>query len=148
MGLQKAPAQEIALENRLPMVTLAESAGANLQYQSELFVEGGRTFARQAKLSATGIPQVTVVHGSSTAGGAYVPGLSDYVIMVRERAKVFLAGLRSFKLRPQRSPQMRSSVAHRCIMSPLDSMSISLVMIAKRFDRAACRRCASLASSS
>jgi geranyl-CoA carboxylase beta subunit len=93
MGLQQAlRAQEIALENRLPMVTLAESAGANLQYQSELFVEGGRTFARQAKLSAAGIPQVTVVHGSSTAGGAYVPGLSDYVIMVRERAKVFLAG--------------------------------------------------------
>ena len=93
MGVKKAlRAQEIALQNRLPMVTLAESAGANLQYQSELFVEGGRTFANQAKLSAAGIPQVTVVHGSSTAGGAYVPGLSDYVIMVKERAKVFLAG--------------------------------------------------------
>ena len=93
MGVQKAlRAQKIALENRLPMVTLAESAGANLQYQSELFVEGGRTFANQAKLSAAGIPQITVVHGSSTAGGAYVPGLSDYVIMVKDRAKVFLAG--------------------------------------------------------
>ena len=93
MGVKKAlRAQEIALENRLPMVTLAESAGANLQYQSELFVEGGRTFANQAKLSAAGIPQITVVHGSSTAGGAYVPGLSDYVIMVKDRAKVFLAG--------------------------------------------------------
>lgn len=93
MGVKKAlRAQEIALENRLPMVTLAESAGANLQYQSELFVEGGKTFANQAKLSAAGIPQVTVVHGSSTAGGAYVPGLSDYVIMVKKRAKVFLAG--------------------------------------------------------
>ena len=93
MGVKKAlRAQEIALENRLPMVTLAESAGANLEYQSELFVEGGRTFANQAKLSAAGIPQITVVHGSSTAGGAYVPGMSDYVIMVRGRAKVFLAG--------------------------------------------------------
>jgi geranyl-CoA carboxylase beta subunit len=93
MGVKKAlRAQEIALQNRLPMVTLAESAGANLQYQSELFVEGGRTFANQAKLSAAGLPQVTVVHGSSTAGGAYVPGLSDYVIMVKKRAKVFLAG--------------------------------------------------------
>ena len=93
MGVRKAlRAQEVALENRLPMVTLAESAGANLKYQSELFVEGGRTFANQAKLSAAGLPQVTVVHGSSTAGGAYVPGLSDYVVMVRERAKVFLAG--------------------------------------------------------
>ena len=93
MGVKKAlRAQEVALQNRLPMVTLAESAGANLQYQSELFVDGGRTFANQAKLSAAGLPQVTVVHGSSTAGGAYVPGMSDYVIMVREKAKVFLAG--------------------------------------------------------
>ncbi|MBL90848.1 MAG: acetyl-CoA carboxylase carboxyltransferase subunit [Myxococcales bacterium] len=93
MGVKKAlRAQEVALENKLPMVTLAESAGANLQYQSELFVDGGRTFANQAKLSAAGLPQITVVHGSSTAGGAYVPGMSDYVIMVREKAKVFLAG--------------------------------------------------------
>ena len=93
MGVQKAlRAQEIALENRLPMVNLVESAGANLLYQSELFVDGGRTFANQAKLSAAGIPQITVVHGSSTAGGAYLPGMSDYVIMVRKRARVFLAG--------------------------------------------------------
>src|SRR3546814_17882088 len=61
-------------------------------YQAELFIPGGRTFANQARLSAAGIPQVTVVHGSSTAGGAYLPGLSDYVVMVRKRAKVFLAG--------------------------------------------------------
>ena len=53
---------------------------------------GGRGFANQARMSARGIPQVTVVHGSSTAGGAYLPGLSDYVIMVRNQAKVFLAG--------------------------------------------------------
>ena len=93
MGVQKAlRLQEVALENRLPMITLAESAGGNLNYQSELFVPGGRTFANQAKISAAGIPQITVVHGSSTAGGAYVPGLSDYVIMVRKKAKVFLAG--------------------------------------------------------
>src|SRR5262249_43970184 len=56
------------------------------------FVEGGRTFRNQALLSAAGIPQINVVHGSSTAGGAYLPGLSDYVIMVQRRAKVFLAG--------------------------------------------------------
>src|SRR3546814_5287501 len=61
-------------------------------YQAELFIPGGRTFANQARLSAAGIPQVTVVHGSSTAGGAYLPGLSDYVVMVRKRAKVFLVG--------------------------------------------------------
>jgi len=93
MGLKKKlRSQQIALENKLPTVALVESGGANLLYQSELFVEGGRTFANQSRLSAAGIPQVTVVHGSSTAGGAYVPGLSDYVVVVRDRAKIFLAG--------------------------------------------------------
>ncbi len=93
MGLKKSlRAQEIALQNRLPVVSLVESGGANLLYQSELFVDGGRVFANMARLSAAGIPQVTVVHGSSTAGGAYLPGLSDYVIAVKDRAKIFLAG--------------------------------------------------------
>ncbi len=93
MGLKKnLRAQEIARENKLPMVRLVESGGANLLYQAEIFVEGGRGFANQARMSAAGIPQVTVVHGSSTAGGAYLPGLSDYVILVRGKAKVFLAG--------------------------------------------------------
>ncbi len=93
MGLRKSlRAQEIALNNRLPCINLVESAGANLLYQSELFVEGGRVFANMARLSAAGIPQLTVVHGSSTAGGAYIPGLSDYVIVVRERSRIFLAG--------------------------------------------------------
>ena len=84
--------QQIAMQNKLPTVRLVESGGANLLYQSEMFVDGGRGFATQARMSAAGIPQVTVVHGSSTAGGAYLPGLSDYVIMVRGKAKVFLAG--------------------------------------------------------
>ena len=93
MGLQKSlRAQRIAVENKLPAVSLVESGGANLNYQSEIFVEGGRVFCNMARASAMGIPQVTVVHGSSTAGGAYLPGLSDYVIAVRGRAKVFLAG--------------------------------------------------------
>ncbi len=93
MGLRKSlRSQEIALENRLPMISLAESGGANLLYQAEIFVDGGRVFANMARLSAAGLPQITVVHGSSTAGGAYLPGLSDYVIMVRGKAKVFLAG--------------------------------------------------------
>src|ERR1700726_1096933 len=93
MGVKKhLRIQEIAMENKLPMVRLVESGGANLLYQAEMFVEGGRGFANQARLSAAGIPQVTVVHGSSTAGGAYLPGLSDYAILVRGRAKVFLAG--------------------------------------------------------
>jgi geranyl-CoA carboxylase beta subunit len=93
MGLKKyLRAQEIALENRLPVVLLVESAGANLAYQTELFAEGGRRFFNMARLSAAGIPQIAIVHGSSTAGGAYLPGMADYCIMVRGRAKVFLAG--------------------------------------------------------
>ena len=93
MGLRKSlRAQEVALKQRLPSVSLIESGGANLMYQSEIFVDGGRVFANMARLSAAGIPQVTIVHGSSTAGGAYMPGLSDYVIAVRDRAKIFLAG--------------------------------------------------------
>ncbi len=93
MGLRKSlRAQEIALQNKLPVVNLVESGGANLNYQAEIFVDGGRGFANQARLSAAGIPQITVVHGSSTAGGAYVPGMSDYVVVVKGRAKIFLAG--------------------------------------------------------
>ena len=93
MGVKKhLRIQQIALESKLPTVRLVESGGANLLYQAEMFVEGGHGFANQARLSAAGIPQITVVHGSSTAGGAYLPGLSDYVVLVRGRAKVFLAG--------------------------------------------------------
>ena len=93
MGLRKAlRAQQIALQHKLPMVHLVESGGANLLYQSEIFVEGGRSFANQARMSAAGLPQIAVVHGSSTAGGAYLPGLSDYVILVRGRSNIFLAG--------------------------------------------------------
>jgi geranyl-CoA carboxylase beta subunit len=93
MGLRKSlRAEAIALENRLPVVRLVESGGANLMHVGEVFIEGGRGFANQARLSAAGIPQVTVMHGHSTAGGAYLPGMSDYVIMVRGRAKAFLAG--------------------------------------------------------
>ena len=93
MGLKKAlRAQEIARENKLPLIALVESGGANLMYQAEIFVDGGRSFANQARLSAAGIPQIAVVHGSSTAGGAYLPGLSDYVVLVRGRSSIYLAG--------------------------------------------------------
>jgi 3-methylcrotonyl-CoA carboxylase beta subunit len=85
-------AQQIAEENRLPCLYLVESAGANLLHQADLFIEGGRVFARQARLSARGIPQISLVFGSSTAGGAYIPGMSDYVVMVRGQARVFLGG--------------------------------------------------------
>lgn len=84
--------QQIAMENKLPVVTLAESGGANLNYAAEIFIEGARSFANQARMSAMGLPQITVVHGSATAGGAYQPGLSDYVVVVRGKAKLFLAG--------------------------------------------------------
>ncbi|MCU1739478.1 MULTISPECIES: geranyl-CoA carboxylase subunit beta [Pseudomonas] len=92
-GLKKTlRLQQIALENRLPVITLAESGGANLNYAAEIFVEGARSFANQARMSAMGLPQITVVHGSATAGGAYQPGLSDYVVVVRGKARLFLAG--------------------------------------------------------
>ena len=85
--------QEIGAQNHLPSISLVESAGANLLYQAEFFADlGGRIFANQARMSAMGLPQVALVFGNSTAGGAYVPGLSDYTVMVRGQAKVFLAG--------------------------------------------------------
>ncbi|WP_417589465.1 acyl-CoA carboxylase subunit beta [Pararhodobacter oceanensis] len=89
---KKLRVQEIARDNRLPLVSLSQSGGANLSYAHEVFIPGGRGFANQARLSALGIPQITVVHGSATAGGAYQPGLSDYVILVRGQATMYLAG--------------------------------------------------------
>ncbi|HCP54293.1 MAG TPA: acetyl-CoA carboxylase carboxyltransferase subunit, partial [Pseudomonas sp.] len=92
-GLKKTlRLQQIAMENKLPVVALTESGGANLNYAAEIFIEGARGFANQARMSAMGLPQITVVHGSSTAGGAYQPGLSDYVVVIRGKAKMFLAG--------------------------------------------------------
>lgn len=93
-GLEKIlRVQEMALESRLPFVHLVESAGANLMnYRVEGFVHGGALFRNLARLSAAGLPVLTVQHGSGTAGGAYMPGLSDVVIMVRGRSRAFLAG--------------------------------------------------------
>jgi acyl-CoA carboxylase subunit beta len=85
-------ATEIARENRLPVVYLVESGGADLPTQSEIFIPGGRGFRDLTDLSAHGIPTIALVFGNSTAGGAYIPGMSDYVVMVKERAKVFLGG--------------------------------------------------------
>ena len=85
-------ADEIALRNRLPLINLVESGGADLPTQKEIFIPGGALFRDLTRLSAAGIPTVAVVFGSSTAGGAYVPGMSDHVIMVKDRAKVFLGG--------------------------------------------------------
>jgi len=83
---------EIALRNRLPVINLTESAGANLPRQSEIFVPGGAGFKNLTRLSAAGIPSISLVFGSSTAGGAYVPGMSDYTVFVKGGAQVFLGG--------------------------------------------------------
>jgi acetyl-CoA carboxylase carboxyltransferase component len=88
-------AQEIALENRLPCIYLVDSGGAFLPLQSEVFPDRehfGRIFFNQAKMSSLGIPQISAVMGSCTAGGAYVPAMSDETIMVKGTATIFLAG--------------------------------------------------------
>ena len=86
-------ALDIALRQKLPFVHLVESAGANLMdYTVELWAHGGGMFNRLARLSAAGLPVITVLHGPSTAGGAYQPGLSDYVIGVRGNGMAALAG--------------------------------------------------------
>ncbi len=83
---------EVAEQNRLPGISLIESAGADLPNQHKIFVPGGRGFHDLTRRSEERIPTVCVVFGSSTAGGAYVPGMSDYVVMVRQQAQVYLAG--------------------------------------------------------
>ena len=85
-------AMDVAEENRLPVLILVESGGADLPRQADVFVPGGEQFRRLTQLSAQGIPTVCVVFGSSTAGGAYLPGMSDYTVMVEDRARVFLGG--------------------------------------------------------
>jgi acyl-CoA carboxylase subunit beta len=85
-------ANQIALENRLPVISLVESGGADLPTQKEIFIPGGRMFRDLTRLSAAGIPTIALVFGNSTAGGAYIPGMSDHVVMIKGRSKVFLAG--------------------------------------------------------
>lgn len=85
-------AADIAAENRLPTIHLVESGGADLPTQKEIFIPGGRIFRDLTQSSAARIPTIALVFGNSTAGGAYLPGMSDYVVMVKERAKVFLGG--------------------------------------------------------
>ena len=88
-------AQEVALENHLPCIYLVDSGGANLPHQSEVFPDRehfGRIFYNQAQMSAKGIPQIASVMGSCTAGGAYVPAMSDETIIVRKQGTIFLGG--------------------------------------------------------
>ncbi len=92
-GYRISRSEEIALEQKLPFVHLVESAGGDLlNYTVEGFSHGGKLFGNLAKLSKEGIPVISILHGSSTAGGAYMPGLSDYVIAVKGRGRAFLAG--------------------------------------------------------
>ena len=88
-------AQEVARENRLPCIYLVDSGGANLPHQAEVFPDKehfGRIFFNQANLSSEGIPQIAVVMGSCTAGGAYVPAMSDETVIVRKQGTIFLGG--------------------------------------------------------
>jgi acetyl-CoA carboxylase carboxyltransferase component len=85
-------ANQIAFQNRLPVISLVESGGADLPTQKEVFIPGGQMFRDLTRLSAAGIPTIALVFGNSTAGGAYVPGMSDHVVMIKERSKVVLAG--------------------------------------------------------
>ncbi len=85
-------AAQIAAENGLPTVNLVESGGADLPTQKEIFIPGGRVFRDITRASADRRPTIALVFGNSTAGGAYVPGMSDYTVMVRDGAKVFLGG--------------------------------------------------------
>ncbi|MGH6642179.1 MAG: acyl-CoA carboxylase subunit beta [Bradyrhizobium sp.] len=92
-GNRTSRAQVLAREKKMPFVHLVESAGGDLlNYKVEGFVAGGGLFYRLALLSAAGVPVVSILHGSSTAGGAYMPGLSDYVVSVKGRGRAFLAG--------------------------------------------------------
>lgn len=92
-GLRKSlRAADIARRNRLPVINLVESAGADLPTQKDIFIPGGATFRNMTQLSAEGIPTIALVFGNSTAGGAYLPGMSDHVVMIEERSKVFLGG--------------------------------------------------------
>ncbi|MDE0930406.1 MAG: acyl-CoA carboxylase subunit beta [Halioglobus sp.] len=92
-GYRVRRCEEIALQQKLPFVHLVESAGGDLlNYTVEGFSLGGMLFGNLAKLSKAGIPVISILHGSSTAGGAYMPGLSDYVIAVKNNGRAFLAG--------------------------------------------------------
>ena len=101
-------AQEIAEQNNLPCIYLVDSGGANLPQQDEVFPDRdhfGRIFYNQARMSAAGIPQIAVVMGLCTAGGAYVPAMADESIIVREQGTIFLARPAPGQSRHRRSGQ-------------------------------------------
>ncbi len=91
-GRRSTRAMEVAEQNRLPLIWLVESGGADLPKQAEIFVPGGDTFRRLTVLSKAGIPTISIVFGNSTAGGAYIPGMCDWNVFIKDRSKVFLGG--------------------------------------------------------
>ncbi|WP_372790997.1 carboxyl transferase domain-containing protein, partial [Paraconexibacter sp.] len=91
-GRRSTRAMEVAEQNRLPLIWLVESGGADLPKQAEIFVPGGDTFRRLTVLSKAGIPTISIVFGNSTAGGAYIPGMCDWNIFIKDQSKVFLGG--------------------------------------------------------
>jgi acetyl-CoA carboxylase carboxyltransferase component len=109
-----ARAMDIAAQNRLPVINLTESAGADLPNQAKIFVRGGRTFRELTRRSAERIPTVCLVFGSSTAGGAYVPGMSDYAVFVKNAARVFLAGPPLVKMAINEDTDDETLAAPRC----------------------------------
>lgn len=90
--LKVSRGNEIAMQNRLPVIALVESGGGNLPEQEKIFNHGGANFRDITRMSKAGIPSIAVVFGNATAGGAYVPGMSDFTVFVKDKAKVFLAG--------------------------------------------------------
>ena len=85
-------AMDICRENRLPLIFLVESGGADLPSQGEFYLRGGNQFRHLTQMSAAGVPSIALVFGNATAGGAYVPGMSDYTILIKAQSKVFLGG--------------------------------------------------------
>jgi 3-methylcrotonyl-CoA carboxylase beta subunit len=117
-------AQQIAFENRLPCLYLVDSGGAFLPMQAEVFPDRehfGRIFFNQARMSAERIPQIAVVMGSCTAGGAYVPAMSDETIIVKGTGTIFLGG-----------PRLKSSAAPTCTRAYQGSRTTSLKMMRMR----------------
>lgn len=107
-------ALDIAERNRLPVVTIIESGGADLPQQADIFVPGGRTFRELTRLTAAGIPTISLVFGSSTAGGAYMPGMSQYTVLVKQAASVYLGGPPLVKMAINEDIDDESSAAPKC----------------------------------
>jgi acetyl-CoA carboxylase carboxyltransferase component len=121
---------EVAMSNRLPIIRLTESGGADLRVQAQVFHKGGAGFYHQAHMSKAGVPQISVVFGNATAGGAYGPGMSDYTVMVKERGLMFLGGPPLVKMATGEvadEEQLGGALVHSSISGVSDYMAASEV---------------------